>query len=897
MSTQESPGAGAEADIFGAEGGGAGGFDLWGFAAAARRYWWVILAGVVLGLAAGLILVRFIPPEYLASAEIKVERRAESSGSLSGLRSPFEGATTPEDLKTIERSFASPALMRRIAGQLHGEDFAGLEFDGHPAIKMDEDQIAGFLSRDCTVFLVPETRLIQISFRNGDPVMAQRLANLIVEEGIQNEQEQRIAATDASIRHLREEVKKFEDNLRASEEKLNTYTRILGNVSIDSDFNLVANQLRALDERATAAKAQRLRLESEYAQIQARLGKPDELMEIESIRRLPGMDTLQAQIADARSKIEKLSLRYREASPFMQQARSELAGLEEALQREILEGPKTIEAQLQMARQEEENLLTERQLQEEKVIQVRDLSVPSRVLQREIDADRQAFEAALKRLTEELSFGRNQPVLLQMVNPAGYGLPISSRPVKILGVAVFAGTILGFAGVFLIMQLDTSLKSEAEASRYLGLRVLASVPEHRTPDSRRSGGDRAPPAKGTDKPEGGVSGPHAGFFNRCPALDNAYSATAEAFRGLRASLRTQQSAESGRTVLLTGSLEGDGISFCAINLAVVFARAGQRTLLVDANLRHSSVEEFVFESCGRPGLAEFLQKSASFAQTIHASPLPLLDITPAGAPTPFPAETLSLERVGAFLEAARPYYDLIITDSAPLAKYSDTLGFARLFSMICMVIGCARTPREAARRAVDLLEQTGANPAGLIFNSSPVQRVALLPGEEDGDDPALARSDPTDFSCPACGRTYASFGQLLAQTSPAGPESTPQAAQGEVQRRCSCGKEFFVRALDSRDRTAAGDQRRREFGELLGHLEKSGMSLEEARQMLLLGLAIWRNEAPGDSRSDPSPAVAERTKIFADLLSKLQDAGLDEATAKQKLSRIVERWRADFIVQ
>lgn len=892
MNTQETAGPPPETDIFGGVDGGSSAFDFLGYLAAARRYWWVIVAGVVLGVVGGFIFSSFIPPEYISTADIRVERRAESTGiSLSGMRSPFEGATTPEDLKTIERSFASPALMLRIAAQLRGEEYAGLEFDGIPAREMDEERIAGFLSRDCTVALLPDTRLIQISFRNSDPIMSQRLANLIVQEGIQNEQDQRIAATDASIRHLREEVKKFEDNLRASEEKLNTYTRTLGNVSIDSDLNLVANQLRALDERATAAKAQRLRLESEYAQIHARLGKVDELMGIESIRRLPGINTLEAQIADARGKIDKLALRYREESPFMKQARSELEGLEAALEREILEGPKTIEAQLLTARQEEQNLLAERQLQEEKVMQVRDLSVPSRVLQRQIDADRQAFEAALKRLTEELSFARNQPVLLQVVNPAGYGWPISSRPIKTLGVAIFAGTLLGFGAVFLLMQLDTSLKSESEASRFLGLRVLASIPEHKLPENRRAMG-RGQAGKDPDFPSQESAGPHAGFFARCPALDNAYSATAEAFRGLRASLRTQESVESGKTILLTGALEGEGTTFCAINLATVFARAGQRTLLVDSNLRHSSVEEFVFESCGRTGLTDFIQKTANFAQTIHASPLPLLDITPAGTPSPFPADALSLDRFGAFLEAARPFYDVIITDSAPVAKYSDTLGVARLFSIICMVIGCGRTPRDAASRAVDLLDQTGASPNGLIFNSAPLARVLAAGADDDSKASTASKEEPV-FSCPSCGKSYQSFGQLLHQTKPATAASTGRSEGAQVERICSCGARFSVRATDARDRSPAGNARRQQFEKLLEILKKSGMSESEARQLLLLNLAIWRNETPGDTRSNPSPAVNERTKIFSDLLARLQSSGLDEARANEVLSEILELWRAN----
>ena len=77
-----------------------------------------------------------------------------------------------------------------------------------------------------------------------------------------------------------------------------------------------------------------------------------------------------------------------------------------------MSAPKQVEAALSGARKNEEGLLREQASQEEKVIQVRDLSVPSRVLQRQIDADRLAYEAALKRLSEELSQARSQPVLL-----------------------------------------------------------------------------------------------------------------------------------------------------------------------------------------------------------------------------------------------------------------------------------------------------------------------------------------------------------------------------------------------------------------------------------------------------------------------------------------------------
>jgi polysaccharide biosynthesis transport protein len=861
-------------DVFGGEGGGqSGGFDLWSFVATARRYWWLVAAGAVGGILAGAVLAHFSDPEFIATGEIRVERRETSARlSLSGIPTAFEGATTPEDLKTIERSFASPSMLQKIAGRIHGGEIGDIAFAGEPAGQMTEDGIAGALQAGCLVALIPDTRLIQVSFTDTDPAMAQRIANIIIDDGIRNEQEQRVTATESSIRYLRDEVKKFEDNLRASEEKLNTYTRTLGNVSIDSDINLVANQLRDLTTRLTAVTAERLRLESEYAQVKTRIGNVSKLMEIDSIKKLPAIVTLGNQIADAQSKIDKLELRYRENSPFIVQARSEVAALQQALEEEILNAPKAIEAAMLVARESEANLMREQQIQEERVIQVRDLSVPSRVLQRQIDADRLAYEAAMKRLTEELSYARNQPVFLQVVNWAGYGIPSGSGRLKTLGVALFAGTMLGLGGVFLIMQLDTSIRSPEEAGHLLGLPVLTSVPEDEKPGDREHD---APPARGV-----------GGFFRHCPALDNTYSPAAEAFRGLRAALRSHYEEETGHAILVAGSLEGEGATFCALNLAVVFAQAGQRTLLVDANLRDPSIEEHVFETHKRAGLSEYLAHEAEFAPVIHASPLPLLDIVPAGTPSPFPAESLSRERFARFLAAARPYYDKIVVDSAPLATFSDTLGFARLVPFLCLVVGVGHTPRKTAKQTMDRLAHAGARVTGLVVNSPPKPPGR---GGEDRAGDATTLPKPS-IVCPSCGKIYPTFGRFMAMTAPS-PAPAEGAEPGSVLRRCACGSEFAARRVEARDLSKQGEERRKIFGELMRRMEARGVKKSEARHHLLLALRILRNEVAGDPSVDMSPAAAERTRLFSKMVADLVAAGDTPEQAKNHLMEAIEQWR------
>jgi len=813
-------------DLF-SSGGAPAPFDILSFVQTARKFWWIVAVFVFATLVLGVVYLKTAKPVYTATAEIKAERRSATSAiSSSGAPIAIEGATTSEDLKTIEKSFISPMLMKRVAQELKN---SGLRYSlgGYPSDQLSEDAVVGFLMQKCTVALVPDTRLLQISFQNSDPLVAQQIANTIMDQGIQYDADQRLAAVGANVRYLKEEVKKTEANLRMSDEKLNSYTRTLRNVSIDNELNIVANELRELNSRSTAAKADRLKVESDYSQIQSCLDDPDKLLSIESVQKVPAIVSLTAQIAEVKGTIAKLSQRYRPSNPFMVQAQSQLDGLQQSLKKELLQAPKSVEAALAGARRNEENILREQQAQEEKVIQVRELSVPSRVLQRQIDADRSTYESALKRLNEELSQARSNPVLIQVVNPAGPGIRTGYSPAKTMAAALGGGLALGFGCIVLIMRLDSSLKSAEEAEHAFGLSVLSAVPEYLSSKD-------LDPADGLPQDQRKM-----GWLN-CPAVSDKHSTVAEAFRTLRTSLLSPLQEGRKNLILVTSPLDDEGKSFCCANFAAVLAQSGQRTLLVDANLRAPSLEKIIFDTPGRDGLSDYLDEDASLPSIIRSTPLANLDVVTAGTPCLHPTESLSRQKLLDFLDEATPLYDKIIVDSAPLTTVSDTLSFARFFPFICLVMRAARTPKGAAKRAIELLKRAGAESSGIIFNFAPATP----------------------------------FQSKLAEAEPP-PQAEPQKS-----------------GVDQRDNSREGEFRRQVFGELLEHLEAAGLANDDARRHLMLTLKIWRSEISGDARLDNSEAGGRRNKMFSEMLDYLVKAGLPPGEARKKLLQAVESWRA-----
>ncbi|MCX7869832.1 MAG: hypothetical protein N2322_07760, partial [Terrimicrobiaceae bacterium] len=122
--------------------GGGSAFDLKTFLWTARKFWWVAAIGLVGGAAAGLWLAKMEKPVYVSTAEIKVERQAGATAiTLTGFPRPFESATTPEDLRTIEKSFASPALLRRVAEKIKAGGFESVKFHGREVKNLSADEV------------------------------------------------------------------------------------------------------------------------------------------------------------------------------------------------------------------------------------------------------------------------------------------------------------------------------------------------------------------------------------------------------------------------------------------------------------------------------------------------------------------------------------------------------------------------------------------------------------------------------------------------------------------------------------------------------------------------------------------------------------------------------------
>ncbi|MDI3257686.1 MAG: CpsD/CapB family tyrosine-protein kinase [Kyrpidia sp.] len=196
------------------------------------------------------------------------------------------------------------------------------------------------------------------------------------------------------------------------------------------------------------------------------------------------------------------------------------------------------------------------------------------------------------------------------------------------------------------------------------------------------------------------------------------SPVSEAYRSLRTNIQFLSAAKDVRSLVVTSCAKSEGKTVTSANLAVVQAQAGQRVLLIDADLRNPSLHHLMALS-NRVGLTSVLIGARDLAHTAVPVQVDGLDVLTSGPLPPNPAELLGSRPMKALLEMAVRQYDLVILDAPPLLPVTDAGILASLTDGVLWVIRAGWVPREAALKARQLLELANARILGVVLNDKP----------------------------------------------------------------------------------------------------------------------------------------------------------------------------------
>ena len=161
----------------------------------------------------------------------------------------------------------------------------------------------------------------------------------------------------------------------------------------------------------------------------------------------------------------------------------------------------------------------------------------------------------------------------------------------------------------------------------------------------------------------------------------------------------------------------------ATNLAASLALAGQRVLLVDADMRRPAVHK-VFGAKQEPGLSNVLVGNAKAGETIRRTSIPNLWILPAGHRAPNPPELLGSDRFRKLMAVSGEHFDWVMLDAPPIMPVTDACVVAHGVGGVLFVVGAEMVTRQAARYALEQLNGVHAKVVGAILNHVDLDRNA-----------------------------------------------------------------------------------------------------------------------------------------------------------------------------
>jgi capsular exopolysaccharide synthesis family protein len=273
--------------------------------------------------------------------------------------------------------------------------------------------------------------------------------------------------------------------------------------------------------------------------------------------------------------------------------------------------------------------------------------------------------------------------------------------------------LVGGIGLALFREyLDNTVKSPDDIESLSGLPSLAVVPA--LPDS---GGDRHRrwPQLTHKTAQQNVSGPRVETLSHTQPK----SQISEAFRALRTSLLLSQAEHPPQVILVTSSLPREGKTTAAVNLAVTLAQLGDRTLLLDCDLRKPGIRRALNLTIGKEnGLSSYLAGVANLDEIVFPHPtISNLATIATGPVPPSPADLLSSHRMREAISDLRRRFKFIVIDSPPIMAATDAVIVSSLTDGVLLVVRSGETPKEAFTRTRDLLTAVKSHILGVVLNA------------------------------------------------------------------------------------------------------------------------------------------------------------------------------------
>ncbi len=679
-----------------------------------RKHLWLILTFMLTVVTIVSISTFRMRPVYVASAKIEIDK--ENGNIL-----PFQGMDSYDYVMDMENYIETQSkILTSETMALQTIRSSGLA--NHPELSGDGDvsdaiatgslanqkrppEVAAFLG-SLSARRIPNSRLMEVYFESTDPILAARILNAHLDNfKAQNIQSRYDATTEAS-RWLGTQLSDLKLKVEKSENDRINYERQNQIWSVDNDKNNMTTQrLSDLNKDLTQAESETLKRRALYEYAES-----GDLDVVPQLRESSVLQEMQRRRAELSVQYTDALNQYGPNFPKVQRMQAQIKDVEEQMTKERKAIVLQLKSDYNEARARQELISQRLDQQKAETNAMSEKMIQYNILKREAEANKALYEGLLTKLKEAGISAGLKSSNIRIVDPAM--IPTTpARPAKTRNISLaFLVGLVGGVGLALLREyLDNTVKTPDDVETLSRLPSLAVVPAFE--DTGTSNGRRRL-LKSASKNGHGTR-------IELVAQHLPKSQMAEAFRALRTALLLSQPDRAPQVILVTSALPREGKTTAAANLAVTLAQLGDKTVLVDADLRKPGIGRLLNLGTGKyAGLSSYLAGASSLDLVIVTHPsIPNLAAIPTGPLPPNPADLLSSHRLADAIVELRKKYKFVVIDSPPIMAATDAVILSVQVDGVLLVVRSGETPKAAFTRSRDLLVSVKSNLLGVVLNA------------------------------------------------------------------------------------------------------------------------------------------------------------------------------------
>ncbi len=688
----------------------------------ADQYWEIIkrrwLPGSVAFLSVltlGVIATSLKEDVYQAEAKLKFKGNTVSS-SLTEVSKALEGfspiAEKGNPIDTEAEVLRSVPLIQKT---INDPELLLTDKEGN---KLSVNQFKETL----TVASVTATDILQVSYTSTEPEKAAKIVNTLVRNYLENNLVANRAEAVSAREYLEEQLVKVEAALRKTEAEIRQLKESNEFVQPDEDTKALIEGVKDLQAEIAKAEAGKANANSQASYIRTQLGlTAEEAVILTTISQSPEITDTLAKLQTAESELATLQAKFTNNSPNVIELQKKVSSLKNLLDKQttavggeqakklVLENKsEIIQQQLtsKLIQLEANNLGFDKQInsltaieqnRRAKIQKVPKIEQKLRQLERQLESHESTYDVLSQQLeTVRIAESQDPGNVRVISNAVVPDKPSSSRAVGYLASGSLA--LMAAAGIIYLLEIsDKSIRTIEEAKQLYGYTGLGAIP-------------------GIDKLKL-LSLPGSEQDPRVPLLvvrDYPALPLSESYRMLQSNIKFLNYNKTIKSIVITSSAPQEGKSAIAANLAAAMAQVGNKVLLVDANL-HNPIQDRIWDTQNHSGLSNVIGEQLDPRMTIEEV-MPNLDLLTSGTLAPSPATLLDSQRMRMLMDYWSERYDFVLFDTPSLDLTADAPIMGRMADGVLLVVRPGTVERSQATFTKEILEQSGLNMLGIVFN-------------------------------------------------------------------------------------------------------------------------------------------------------------------------------------